>query len=160
MNGGCSKVGTGITITSSPGVYGGGISGVGNGRGGAGGGLGPEFGFCGSVRDRVPVFRFVSFAFGRGDTYAVGGGVVRVADGVADGLTDVDALGEGVGEAVGEAEETEGEPDGDGGRLRSPSVPPPPPHPLSTSPASSATAAGPDPLPPRARMPLTPPLET
>ncbi|MFD9034412.1 hypothetical protein ACFVZW_25210 [Streptomyces sp. NPDC059567] len=159
MKGGCSKVGTGITITSSPGVYGGGISGVGNGRSGAGTGLGPEFGFCGSVRDRVPDFRF-ALAFGRGDTYAVGGGVVRVADGVADGLADVDALGEGVGVTVGDAEEAEGEPDGDEGRFRSPSVPPSPPHPLSTSPASSATAAGPDPLPPRARMPLTPPLET
>ena len=157
MNAGCSKVGTATAVTSGPGVYGGGTSGVGDGRSGAGGGLGPACTFCGSaaVRFVTPVLPLVGN--GLGERPMVGG--VRSPDGVPDGSADrvadgsSEGVADGLGEPVGVAEPVAP------GFLPGPS-PEPGPGPeqaprarLRPSTTDTVTA-------PRARMPTTPPLVT
>ncbi|MFI8963397.1 hypothetical protein ACIGO8_14935 [Streptomyces sp. NPDC053493] len=159
VNGGCSKVGTGTTVTGSPGRYaGGGVYGGGVGRGGAGGGFGPAYAFCGSAAVRLVTPLFAAGLYGFAEPPIVGG--VRCPVGVAEGFGDGGADGspDGLPEAVGDAVGVAG--------FVPPGFPPVPPSPspepepeqaprarLRPSTTDTVTA-------PRARMPTTPPLVT
>ncbi|MFI8517591.1 hypothetical protein ACIGEZ_07155 [Streptomyces sp. NPDC085481] len=144
-----------MTRTSSPGVYGGGISGVGDGRGGAGGGFGPAYRFCGSAAAFLSTPPLDADRYGFGEPPPMPG-VIRTLDGVglgvgswgADGVAEGDGVAGGLGFADG------GGAVGFGG-VPSPAPPSPEQAPKARHRPSTAAVTA-----PRARMPTTPPQVT